>query len=104
MTAVFKMDDGAEMRFTRSVQGTAAEHRINGEVSVFRYIGRFLLAIGIGDSWKVARSRFTACQRTRIFGPFGAVGNKRESEEFPRFSGSGRVDRDEKSEREDCVV
>lgn len=32
VTAVFRMDDGSEKKFTRSVHGSTAEHKINGEV------------------------------------------------------------------------
>ncbi|XP_067011670.2 structural maintenance of chromosomes protein 1A [Anabrus simplex] len=31
VTAVFLLEDGSEKRFTRTVQGTSSEHRINGE-------------------------------------------------------------------------
>ncbi|XP_046405927.1 structural maintenance of chromosomes protein 1A [Ischnura elegans] len=31
VTAVFQMSDGSEKRFTRSVQGSSSEHKINGE-------------------------------------------------------------------------
>jgi len=32
VTAVFELHDGTERRFTRTVQGSSSDHRINGEV------------------------------------------------------------------------
>lgn len=38
VTAVFKMDDeGTEKRFTRTVQGSSSDYRINDEVIYFDY-------------------------------------------------------------------
>ena len=33
VTAVFELEDGTEKRFTRVVQGSSSDHRINGEVN-----------------------------------------------------------------------
>lgn len=37
VTAVFELGDGTLKRFTRIVQGSSSEHRINGEVSNFNF-------------------------------------------------------------------
>lgn len=39
VTAVFKMDDeGTEKRFTRTVQGSSSDYRINDEVCYFVFL------------------------------------------------------------------
>ena len=44
VTAVFEMDDGREKRFTRMVQGSSSDHKINGEVSV---CGRLFVCVRV---------------------------------------------------------
>ena len=34
VTAVFELEDGTEKRFTRMVQGSSSDHRIDGEVRI----------------------------------------------------------------------
>lgn len=38
VTAVFKLEDGKEKRFTRMVQGSSSDHKINGEVSLLFFL------------------------------------------------------------------
>ena len=40
VTAVFQMEDGTEKRFTRLVQGSSSDHKINDKVGLF-YIYAF---------------------------------------------------------------
>ncbi|KAG8231458.1 hypothetical protein J437_LFUL000175 [Ladona fulva] len=52
VTAVFQMDDGTEKRFTRSVQGSSSDHKINGEsVSSQQYLAE-LEKLGINAKAK----------------------------------------------------
>lgn len=40
VTAVFQMEDGVTKRFTRTVQGSSSDYKIDREVSVSNYIWR----------------------------------------------------------------
>ena len=44
VSAIFQLEDGTERKFTRIVQGTSSEHRINGEVHfIMMYCGEMFL-------------------------------------------------------------
>ncbi|XP_071531628.1 structural maintenance of chromosomes protein 1A [Panulirus ornatus] len=52
VTAVFKLDDGREKRFTRMVQGSSSDHKINGEIVSSQTYMKELEALGINVKGK----------------------------------------------------
>lgn len=52
VTAVFEMEDGKEKRFTRLVQGSSSDHKINGEVVSSQTYMKELEALGINVKGK----------------------------------------------------
>lgn len=56
MTAVFELGDGTLKRFTRVVQGSSSEHRINGEVTNFNLIF-FVSVMQVAISSRIIRNQ-----------------------------------------------
>lgn len=85
VTAVFRMEDGTEKRFTRSVQGTSSDYKINREnVSTQKYMAE-LEAIGIN----VKAKNFLVFQ-----GAVESIAMKNPKERtvlFEEISGSGAL-------------
>lgn len=61
VTAVFELEDGTERRFTRTVQGSSSDHRINGEVVSPKYAFYYVFFLLFTWFYRESQFRFT-CQ------------------------------------------
>ncbi|RZF46730.1 hypothetical protein LSTR_LSTR002593 [Laodelphax striatellus] len=85
VTAVFRMDDGTEKRFTRSVQGSSSDYKINREIVTTQQYLSELEAIGIN----VKAKNFLVFQ-----GAVESIAMKNPKERtilFEEISGSGAL-------------
>jgi chromosome segregation ATPase len=77
VTAVFELGDGTEKRFTRVVQGSSSDHRINGEVNFLQvYCGKLKTFLTL-----------PGCPCANIPIRTGEIGHKCEREKFLSISG-----------------
>lgn len=97
VTAVFKMDsEGTEKRFTRTVQGSSSDYRINDEVFIHIFIC-FLHLI-------YYTYIITVCFQSRIFLTVRANWCECESKEFSCISRCSRIDCYEKSKGKNSFI